>query len=727
MSRSLVDIFQDSQCFDDADLVTFCVAVNEDKEFIIIEALAGTGKTTLLLEIIKRLGNDKKCLLLSFSKSAVSVARIRHADNGGRLRAQTFDSLFLHLTSDLVQEEETSFQQYRDMVVDVTTESLDSFSCKTRWVQYTFSDIQYVFVDEAQDTPPEAYPLLQKFRKAGKQVIITGDKRQAIFKFMNTDNLFELIPNCHTLVKHTLKKSRRCVQEICNYINARFGLSMTSARPSVYTSPPGRLRISIQCRLNATIATVYVILLSTLSVKINLNIPDGESKEKFNNMVIEIVRQKYNLSVERAQEVFSIMEEGLVLNRGPTITLSSVHRYKGSESDITVLAQDVELSNMTNDNFEENVKYVACTRGRYGVLETFNPSYIGVLKPLEILGSILRRKRVHFGNTSVSYITSNIIIQILLMSNPTLRTFLISLVEYYNNRVLCHGPTSFHSHPAKCEKIECLSVVGAACDVAIMWFLEHKARSHQIPVVVEYPELSIKLNDDYKLRRMVKNDLFPKHLLPAIKKRMAISKLCVILARYMVVYGGFSILHPVVRKGAMHYTKLQTFMFTKSVLAFSNTIRLCELVDYHETLRCTLQNLPPIIRDLTWSGIYLHGSIPSAPLQLRGSFDIVILDNEQKRHLIELKCVKRLYFQHYWQAVMYSIMCLINGAKLINHTYLWSIRDNTCFQISDQATHTLSSHIVNALDEFNFIAKTRPNCQFYAKEYSLTELSVLEY
>jgi len=79
--------------------------------------------------------------------------------------------------------------------------------------QYAMDEIEYILVDEAQDTPPQAYTLLQMFREMGKCVIITGDRWQAIFAFMKTDSLFDAMAPEDKIV-HYLRQTRRCCPDV---------------------------------------------------------------------------------------------------------------------------------------------------------------------------------------------------------------------------------------------------------------------------------------------------------------------------------------------------------------------------------------------------------------------------------------------------------------------------------------------------------------------------------
>jgi superfamily I DNA/RNA helicase len=158
MTTRVTSILQRSEYLSDADFITLCLATNAAcKNFIVIEALAGTGKTTLLLDVIRRL-DLKRCLVLSFSRNAIRVIKVRlKKQTGDWIQSQTFDSLFLHLHGKKAKlaHQEPTFQTYRDMVVETTREDIQDFVCRTKEVNYAFSDFDYVFSDEAQVIPSD--------------------------------------------------------------------------------------------------------------------------------------------------------------------------------------------------------------------------------------------------------------------------------------------------------------------------------------------------------------------------------------------------------------------------------------------------------------------------------------------------------------------------------------------------------------------------------------------
>jgi ABC-type cobalamin/Fe3+-siderophores transport system ATPase subunit len=86
-----VHLIQEHGGMDTVDLVLFLMVLNQNNKYIVVEALAGCGKTAMLSGLIKRLPEKKGNLILSFTRQAITVARVRARKE---INVQTFDSLF---------------------------------------------------------------------------------------------------------------------------------------------------------------------------------------------------------------------------------------------------------------------------------------------------------------------------------------------------------------------------------------------------------------------------------------------------------------------------------------------------------------------------------------------------------------------------------------------------------------------------------------------------------
>lgn len=718
MTTTLVRVLQYSGYLPDADFVTLCLATNRERNYLLIEALAGTGKTTLTLDVIRRL-DCRKCIVLSFTKTAVKVARVRLLRTTGEwLQTQTLDSLFHHMFRSSGTHD---FQQYRDMVVEATCEDLEVFKCRTRNLNYEFRGIEYVFVDEAQDSPPETINFLRLCRSSGKHVIIAGDRHQSIFKFMKTSNLFDTVPKCHS-VCHRLTRTHRCVQSICDYVNSRFGLDMVSTRdPQSYDNTC--TSASLQCRNNRSLAQLYATLLSSVRVQLILNVPETDTDLLYQYTRAEISK-KYGLLEQESAEALETMQYRSAKSRGPVVVLSTVHRYKGDESDITILGYDLDVTERSAEEEEENVKYVACTRARYGLLHTSVPMYVGVLEPLRLLGNALGRYCYNSGLVSVSQFVNSPVTLVRLMGSP-LREYLELTAQAYNEReTTWSSGQQPRTHPRSCQDSYCTTLVGSACDVALSWFLEYKAyQSSVLNTFLHYPELHVSVSDDRKLKTTIKQGIVTEEEVYHFKRAITRGKLCCLLSRYLVVRHGYPLQHQFVMSGALQCAILQCFSYSKSVVCLTRRVTTCCKLDYRNTVTSVVERLPPLLSNSSnWKAINIHGVLVEGQINLRGSFDIMILDKSDCRHIIELKCVRHLKFSHFWQCAMYTVMCALNQGVPVHKTMVWSLRDNVLYTLPSDKVISSVEVISRDTHMFNALVSCKHSYEYYRKQYTREQL-----
>jgi hypothetical protein len=728
MTTRITAILQRSDYLSDADFITLCLATNTCKNFIVVEALAGTGKTTLLLDVVRRL-DLKRCLVLSFARNAIRVIKVRlKRQTGEWVQSQTFDSLFLHLhgkKAKLIHEEPT-FQTYRDMVVETTVDDIRDFVCRTREVNYCFDDFDFLFIDEAQDSPPGSFHFLDLCRKHGKQIVITGDRNQAIFQFQDTVNLFDQIPRSLTVL-HKLNTTRRLTQPLCDFANARWGLDMRSGRELKYKND--NLDISIQCRLNRTLGQVYVHLLTTLAVHVKVNIeletnedPDPTA-DKFRGAAWEEIQTKYGVNLDRAKEILVLLEERSHKCKGPWFVLSSVHRYKGDESDLTVLGPDVDVLTPGADVAEENVKYVAWTRARFGVLQLAVPGYLGDQQLMNRASNYIVRRALFRWPCNVSQMVRSPVVVTAMMGNPHLRRAIDLVRACYQEHHLPLTPTPRHTCDAK-------TLVGTACDVALCWYVERACFTHNAQLLTDYPEFAMTVKSDKKIRTMIADNKIPHSTVQVYDRLLRRAKAAALLCKHLVVRHGFPLDHAVVVRGVLAHAVLQNFAHSRRVTVLKHLVYppKCCALDYRGIIGDCLANLPPILQDASqWQGVNIHGGTDIGEPQLldmRGTFDVVIYDRHSVRHLLEFKCVQRLQFAHFWQTAMYSVLSTVNMGIHMHRTYVFSIRDRSLYELRQNHLAEMAQILSAHASEFNTAICCSPDTRFYPKEYDLNDLAL---
>ena len=322
---------------------------------VVIEAVAGAGKTHLLMSLMDLIGNHSSVLLLSFTRAAVRIARAR---SGMRLTTQTFDSFFHQQVKRSPEHFGTELEilETRQLAMELDLDPNHRCSFADQW--YRLSDIRFVFVDEGQDSPPEAISLLEKLRGLDKRLVIVGDRFQAIFNFMNTVSLFDEVRDAVVIPMHT---TRRCCPEVVDAVNELFPqLDMVS---NCFWTFKGE-SVAFQARTNDALGVTYAKILFTLPWKCEVV---GGDDEKFGRAVLRTIRQIYRIGSD--EEAKATLKRRLcepTRPNGPTLFFSTVHGFKGSEADVTVLCEDVDA---TNPDIDYKLRYVAVTRARFGVLD----------------------------------------------------------------------------------------------------------------------------------------------------------------------------------------------------------------------------------------------------------------------------------------------------------------------------------------------------------------------
>lgn len=243
---------------------------------IAIEATAGSGKTTTLIEIANIIPKFKRSIFLSFSNTIVNELKDRVPTHVSARTLHSLGSMFIHNYYSKVEFNQNKFftyalQKYGDrdkntyrkcfLIQDLcsyarlTMTDLDAMSIRTMaefyeleydsdmceivpdlilndkyFRYYDFADMLYipatrkqviknkydfVFYDESQDANQAQLQFLNNIIDKGGRLIAVGDSSQAIYSFMGADiNTFKDIQRRKNTVILPLSVSYRCAQEI---------------------------------------------------------------------------------------------------------------------------------------------------------------------------------------------------------------------------------------------------------------------------------------------------------------------------------------------------------------------------------------------------------------------------------------------------------------------------------------------------------------------------------
>jgi len=188
----------------------------KEEKNIIVDSVAGTGKTTIILSLAQQIP-DKTILLITYNAALRFEVRDKVEKLGlTNIRVHTYHSLAKGYYSSNAHED----RGLKDVVI------------KNLPPKIALLDIDILVVDEVQDMTLTYFKLLVKYLKdLGKaiQLIILGDYMQGLYDFKGADTRFltlgEKIWEKHPILrtcefeKCKMKTSYRITQPICDFIN----------------------------------------------------------------------------------------------------------------------------------------------------------------------------------------------------------------------------------------------------------------------------------------------------------------------------------------------------------------------------------------------------------------------------------------------------------------------------------------------------------------------------
>ena len=183
---------------------------------VIVDAVAGTGKTTLILEIAKEL-SSQKILQITYNKSLKFEVREKTKSMG-------IDNLIIHTYHSLAV-------CYYSCSAHVDNE-IKKIITNNNKTNRKIPEFDMIVIDEAQDMTLLYYQLMVKFIKdigSPIQLLILGDYMQGLYEFKGSDirflTLAEVIwkehPSLRTqqFQKCTMKMSYRITKQMSSFVN----------------------------------------------------------------------------------------------------------------------------------------------------------------------------------------------------------------------------------------------------------------------------------------------------------------------------------------------------------------------------------------------------------------------------------------------------------------------------------------------------------------------------
>ena len=180
---------------------------------VIVDAVAGSGKTTTLLGIAKA-SPDKKILGVLFNRSLKEETRTR-AQNGGlhHLEIHNYHALARKYYDESICND--------NGITKLVRQNNNPLKALPKW--------ERIIIDEVQDMNPLYFQLIRKIlidtRNPDIRITVMGDRFQSIYAFLYADSRF--LTNAGSIyksvkgdwVKATLSTTYRCSPSICSFLN----------------------------------------------------------------------------------------------------------------------------------------------------------------------------------------------------------------------------------------------------------------------------------------------------------------------------------------------------------------------------------------------------------------------------------------------------------------------------------------------------------------------------
>lgn len=450
--------------------------IENETESLVVEARAGTGKTTTGVEACNIIDPDKSVTFVAFNKSIAEELKWKVASNVKAMtshsmgyrsllyryknikvdqnkcrniyRANNFDYALEGSTLQLVSLGKTTDTAYPDLdgllqYYDVNAEAdnletiieyagavLDQSNKELNFIDFddmvylpalgktSLYPVDYLFIDEAQDMNAAQLAMFRRAKKFDGRIIAIGDRNQSIYGFRGAD--VEAIPRiiaefdakrlplstCYRCAEEIILLAQTIVPEIQPRPGAPKGKISHIFDDQLYTkAKPGDF---ILCRINAPLVNTALVFIS-MGIKAQVL---GRDIGRSLVALMDKVRKRYSVetitSFLRALKEYSANEinkllamekysmAGALEDKANTlevlclkanslddipvlvdkifsddvhgITLSSIHKAKGMESDrVFILRPDLlpwPKATGWQKQQELNLKYVAITRAR---------------------------------------------------------------------------------------------------------------------------------------------------------------------------------------------------------------------------------------------------------------------------------------------------------------------------------------------------------------------------
>ena len=187
----------------------------EKKQNVIVDAVAGSGKTTTIKKILT---SESNVLVLLYNKRLCEEAKISLGDTSAKIYTIHSSSSFIY---NKVSRDDES-------LLEIVNQNLCSISYSPK----------IIILDEAQDISIEIYKYIKKLisdiSSDETRLLVLGDKLQCVYRFKGSDPKYlteadKMYPSKGEWVRKKLSTSYRCCKDISQFVNSFLGYDRISS------------------------------------------------------------------------------------------------------------------------------------------------------------------------------------------------------------------------------------------------------------------------------------------------------------------------------------------------------------------------------------------------------------------------------------------------------------------------------------------------------------------
>ncbi len=365
----------------DVDLSLEQELIIDQDSHIIVDAVAGSGKTTTILHMALKYPNAN---IIQITYNNMLKREVRKKVNRLAIKnmtIHTYHSLAVRYYSEsaFTDEEIKKILTLNYPIVNTSSKPID-----------------IMLIDETQDMAQDYYNLLRKFisdTKSNPRIIIMGDRYQAIYEFKGSNSKFLTLADKiwnYPFERMNLSTSYRLTHQMSWFINKV--MLNTDRISTIKSGPPVDYYIGNSYKIYKKIGKELVKMIKKEGIKeqdIFILTPSVKSLEPpYKKLENYLVKHGYKCTTPSSDD--AKLDEKVISNK---IVFTTFHQAKGRERKVVILYNfDDSFTQFFLKPTEQmscpNILYVAATRASYKLILIQDNKY----KPLHFLNPKLLKK-----------------------------------------------------------------------------------------------------------------------------------------------------------------------------------------------------------------------------------------------------------------------------------------------------------------------------------------------